>query len=60
MGKALKAAVEDIPMAEAGGHARMGGGQLSVDHMEGIGPGDGVSFEEFTDRLFEAMTGELQ
>jgi len=60
MGKALKAAVEDIPMAEAGGHARMGGGQLSVDHMEGIGPGDGVSFEEFTDRLFDAMTGELQ
>ena len=60
MGKALKAATEGIPMAEAGGHARMGGGQLSVDHMEGIGPGDGVSFEEFTERLFEAMTGELQ
>jgi hypothetical protein len=38
----------------------MGGGQLSIEHMEGIGPGDGVSFEEFTERLFEAMTGELQ
>ncbi|MFW6018669.1 MAG: DHH family phosphoesterase [Halapricum sp.] len=60
MGKALKAAVEDIPMAEAGGHARMGGGQLSIEHMEGLGPGDGLTVKEFRDRLFEAMTGELQ
>ncbi|MCU4717552.1 DHH family phosphoesterase [Halapricum hydrolyticum] len=60
MGKALKAAVEDIPMAEAGGHARMGGGQLSIEHMEGLGPGDGLTVAEFRDRLFEAMTGELQ
>ncbi|QSG10621.1 nanoRNase/pAp phosphatase [Halapricum desulfuricans] len=60
MGKALKTAVEDIPMAQAGGHARMGGGQLSIEHMEGIGPGDGLTVEELRDRLFEAMTGELQ
>jgi nanoRNase/pAp phosphatase (c-di-AMP/oligoRNAs hydrolase) len=60
MGRALRTAVEDIPMAEAGGHARMGGGQLSVDHMEGIGPSDGVSREEFHDRLFDAMTGDLE
>ena len=60
MGETLEAAVEDIPMAEAGGHARMGGGQLSIEHMEGLGPGDGLTVPEFHDRLFEAMTGELQ
>jgi nanoRNase/pAp phosphatase (c-di-AMP/oligoRNAs hydrolase) len=60
MGKALQAVVADIPMASAGGHARMGGGQLSVGHMEGIGPGDGLDHEEFVDRLFDAMVGDLQ
>ncbi len=59
MGKTLRAAVEDIPMADAGGHARMGGGQLSVEHMRGLGPSDGVSRGVFVDRLFEAMNGEL-
>jgi len=60
MGKALQSAVDDIPMAEAGGHARMGGGQLSTDHMEGLGPGQGVSREQLHRRLFETMTGERQ
>ncbi|WP_435361288.1 DHH family phosphoesterase [Haloarchaeobius sp. DFWS5] len=55
MGEALRAVVADIPMAEAGGHARMGGGQLSKDHMEGIGPSDGVSREEFKQFLFDAL-----
>jgi len=59
MGKTLQAVVEDVPMASAGGHARMGGGQLSVEHMEGIGPGDGLDREKFSDRLFDAMAGEL-
>jgi nanoRNase/pAp phosphatase (c-di-AMP/oligoRNAs hydrolase) len=59
MGKTLRAAVEDIPMADAGGHARMGGGQLSVEHMRGLGPSDGVSRGVFVDRLFDAMNGEL-
>jgi len=58
MGKTLRGAVEEIPMASAGGHARMGGGQLSIDHMEGLGPSEGVGREQFTDRLFDAMTGE--
>jgi nanoRNase/pAp phosphatase (c-di-AMP/oligoRNAs hydrolase) len=60
MGKALSAAVEDIPMAEAGGHARMGGGQLSAEHMAGIGPSDGVSREGLCDRLFASMNGQRQ
>ncbi|WP_049922818.1 DHH family phosphoesterase [Halopiger djelfimassiliensis] len=58
MGEALRHAVDDIPMANAGGHARMGGGQVSVDHMNGIGPSDGISRPEFEDRLFAALAGE--
>ncbi|WP_049926575.1 DHH family phosphoesterase [Halopiger goleimassiliensis] len=58
MGETLRHAVSDIPMANAGGHARMGGGQLSVDHMRGIGPSDGIDDEEFEERLFSAMAGE--
>lgn len=59
MGKTLRAVVEDVPMAGAGGHARMGGGQLSIEHMEGIGPSEGLSRDQFETRLFEAMAGEL-
>ena len=59
MGKTLRAAVEDIPMAEAGGHARMGGGQISLDHMEGLGPSTGMTMPELTDRLFDAMSGDI-
>jgi len=60
MGRSLQAAVDGVPMASAGGHARMGGGQLSVNHMEELGPGDGIDREEFVDRLFDAMVGDLQ
>lgn len=59
MGNMLRAVVEDIPMAEAGGHARMGGGQLSIDHMEGLGPKEGMTREELKDCLFEGMTGDI-
>ena len=59
MGKTLRTAVDDVPMADAGGHARMGGGQLSVQHMRGLGPGNGLSREVFHDRLFDAMNGEV-
>lgn len=58
MGDALHAAVEGIPMAEAGGHARMAGGQLSAEHMAGLGPSDGVSRDEFVQRLFKTMAGD--
>ena len=59
MGKTLSAVVEDVPLGGAGGHARMGGGQLSIEHMNGLGPGDGLTREEFHERLFAAMSGEL-
>jgi nanoRNase/pAp phosphatase (c-di-AMP/oligoRNAs hydrolase) len=58
MGEVLQQAVADIPMSGAGGHSRMGGGQLSIEHMNGLGPSDGVSIEEFHDRLFAVMAGE--
>ncbi|ELY94374.1 phosphoesterase RecJ domain-containing protein [Natrialba chahannaoensis JCM 10990] len=58
MGETLRHAVNDIPMANAGGHARMGGGQISVDHMRGLGPSDGVDKAEFEERLFAALSGE--
>lgn len=58
MGKTLDAATEDMPMANAGGHARMGGGTASIEHMEGLGPGEGVTREELKERLFDAMNGE--
>jgi nanoRNase/pAp phosphatase (c-di-AMP/oligoRNAs hydrolase) len=59
MGKVLESTVDNIPMANAGGHARMGGGQLSLDHMRGLGPSDGVSRPQFVERLFSAMAGDL-
>lgn len=58
MGNALKRAVDGIPQSGAGGHARMGGGQIALEYMEGIGPGTGLSMEEFTERLFRSMAGE--
>ncbi|MXR50147.1 bifunctional oligoribonuclease/PAP phosphatase NrnA [Halovenus sp. WSH3] len=59
MGKVLETAVESVPMAEAGGHARMGGGQVPLDHMEGLAPGEGLTREELKARLFDAMNGAL-
>jgi nanoRNase/pAp phosphatase (c-di-AMP/oligoRNAs hydrolase) len=59
IGRAIEAVVDDIPMAEGGGHARMGGGKVPVEHMAGLGPGNGVSREDFRERVFDAMSGEL-
>ncbi|MFB6134017.1 MAG: bifunctional oligoribonuclease/PAP phosphatase NrnA [Halanaeroarchaeum sp.] len=58
MGRTMEYAVEDVPMGNGGGHARMGGAQLSVDHMEGLGPSDGLSIDDLHDRLLAAMNGE--
>jgi nanoRNase/pAp phosphatase (c-di-AMP/oligoRNAs hydrolase) len=59
MGKVIETAVEVVPMADGGGHARMGGGQIPVDHMEGLGPSEGLTREELKERLFDAMNGEI-
>jgi len=59
MGKSLKATFEGLPMASAGGHARMGGGQVAVEHVEGRGPSEGMDREEFERKLFDALRGNL-
>jgi nanoRNase/pAp phosphatase (c-di-AMP/oligoRNAs hydrolase) len=62
MGKALDAAFESFPDASAGGHARMGGGQVplpdggNVDQLTTVG---GDTPEDLEDRLFAAMNGEF-
>ena len=58
IGRVIESVVDDIPMAEGGGHARMGGGKISVEYMDGIGPGDGVTRAQLKERLFKAMAGE--
>ena len=59
MGKTLGEVVDEIPMSDAGGHARMGGGQVSLEHMNGLGPEGGLSRAEFHDRLFDALSGDI-
>jgi len=58
IGRAIEAVVDDIPMAEGGGHARMGGGKIPIEYMDGIGPSEGVSKGELRERFFQAMGGE--
>jgi len=58
IGRAIEAVVDDIPMAEGGGHARMGGGKIPIEYMDGIGPSEGVSKDELEERFFNAMAGE--
>lgn len=52
MGKSISAALEVVPDASAGGHARMGGGQIVL-------PEDRSEFPELRPRFFAAMSGEL-
>ncbi|WP_224269896.1 DHH family phosphoesterase [Haloprofundus salinisoli] len=59
MGRALEAAVADIPSASAGGHARMGGGQIpQVDPTGGDVPTP-VPRNGLVDRLFQTLTGDV-
>lgn len=55
VGEALRQAVDDIPMSDGGGHARMGGAQVSVPHLNGIGPSSGVGRDELVRRVFDAL-----
>ena len=59
MGDILSSVVDDIPMASAGGHARMGGGQISIAHMRDGGASGDISDRELTQRLFDALSGDL-
>ncbi len=60
MGNVLQTVVEELPAAEAGGHARMGGGQIPLEEMvEGEGSSEGVTREELHGRLFDALVGDV-
>ncbi|NEU57535.1 bifunctional oligoribonuclease/PAP phosphatase NrnA [Halorussus sp. MSC15.2] len=61
MGKALESVADDIPGASAGGHARMGGGQVPV---EGAAYASGAeaamwSQAELGDDVFAALNGDV-
>lgn len=60
VGKALERALAGIPMSDAGGHARMGGGQISIPHLNGIGPSGGVGREGLYRRLFNALNRDAR
>ncbi|MEZ3115248.1 bifunctional oligoribonuclease/PAP phosphatase NrnA [Halobaculum sp. MBLA0147] len=61
MGRALDAAVGDLPNASAGGHARMGGGRVPpAVQADGTREVTAPRGETLESRLFDAMDGELQ
>ncbi|WP_423751186.1 DHH family phosphoesterase [Salinirarus marinus] len=57
MGRTLQAAVSDVPNATAGGHARMGGGQIDPADEESAVAADRRS--ALVSRLFEALEGDI-
>jgi len=61
MGKALEAAVSDIPGASAGGHARMGGGQVPVDGAAYAHGEEAAMWSqaELTGDIFAALNGDV-
>ena len=60
MGNALEAAVEEVPRAAGGGHARMGGGRIDLEPTGSGGAQAGVAVADLDTRLFEAMRGDRQ
>jgi nanoRNase/pAp phosphatase (c-di-AMP/oligoRNAs hydrolase) len=60
MGRTLEAALATLKDASGGGHARMGGGQLSL-HKGVIRTvsGEAVSRNALADRLFESLSGDV-
>jgi hypothetical protein len=67
MGNSLERAVDPISEASAGGHERMGGGQISLDQFvetrsetgELLTESKRFTRQEFKQRLFDVMRGEL-
>ncbi|KAB1197021.1 MULTISPECIES: bifunctional oligoribonuclease/PAP phosphatase NrnA [Haloferax] len=60
MGRTLEAALSDYRGASAGGHARMGGGQiLRPDTIADGGNGSGIARDELIENIFEALTGDI-
>ncbi|MGM0590858.1 MAG: DHH family phosphoesterase [Halobacteriota archaeon] len=62
MGRALEQAVEDIPGASAGGHARMGGGQIPKDGnliSTDVGSNAQLTKQALEERLFKVLIGDV-
>jgi len=57
MGNLLEDLLDDVPMSNGGGHARMGGAQVSLPHLEGrIEEADsGMNRTQFKHHLFEKL-----
>jgi nanoRNase/pAp phosphatase (c-di-AMP/oligoRNAs hydrolase) len=56
MGRAIEAALDEIPEANGGGHARMGGGQIPLDGDEFVWP---ARRKTLTGRLRQALEGDV-
>jgi len=56
MGRAIEAALDDVPDASGGGHARMGGGQVPIDDGDFVWPARRATL---TDRLRRALEGDV-
>ncbi|UPV99340.1 bifunctional oligoribonuclease/PAP phosphatase NrnA [Halorussus gelatinilyticus] len=61
MGKALETVADDIPGASAGGHARMGGGQVPVEGAAYANGGEAAMWSqaELADDVFAALNGDV-
>ncbi|MFB6252199.1 MAG: bifunctional oligoribonuclease/PAP phosphatase NrnA [Halobellus sp.] len=59
MGRTLEATLSTLKNASGGGHARMGGGQLSLQkgRVRTVS-GEGVNRDALTERLFESLSGD--
>ncbi|WP_302083641.1 DHH family phosphoesterase [Salinibaculum rarum] len=55
MGNVIENVLEDIPQSGGGGHARMGGGQVSLPHLEGLVVDSGMERSELTHELFDEL-----
>jgi hypothetical protein len=56
MGRAIEAALDEVPGASGGGHARMGGGQIPIEDSDFVWPGRRATL---TDRLRRALEGDV-
>lgn len=55
MGDALERSMKAVPGASAGGHARMGGAQVSLEALDGLGPTTGIERSELPNRLISTL-----
>jgi nanoRNase/pAp phosphatase (c-di-AMP/oligoRNAs hydrolase) len=58
MGKVLQTTVADVPESQAGGHARMGGGQITIPTGGDADRARRVTPPELSETIFEALAGD--